>query len=359
MINNKIEKNNCLFSSENSQWNNEYIQYSKFLPNDSFLIINDKSINKFNYDYNNQKNSIEKLGFKNKFAEKDYIYDYDVISNNNLEKPYICLCSKDNPIRILNNDLSLIKSFALENKSKEEYLSPIFIKYEEFGINIFTGKNFLSKIDLIKQKEIFIKFNKNYNYLSCFDYNHKYSCYFMGSYSHNLLMCDYKTDKIIEIYKQEKSINEIKILNTQEYKMLVGYRNTDYICLFDIRKMNQYINKLERNSLTTKKINFVLDKDENTIYCGDISGNITKYSFLNEMNDNEINQNNFIKDEIYIEINNYLTSIDLENKNNLLIVTYENKNNTINNSLNYESDNDDNSKQSGDKNTRGFKIFKI
>ena len=318
-----------------------------------------KSINKFNYDYNLLTNSIESVAIKNEFIEKDYIYDYDIISNNTLQNPYICLCSKDNPIRILNSDLKIIKSFSLENKIKEEFLSSIFIKYEEFGINIFTGKNFLSKIDLIKQKEIFTKFNNNYNYLSCLDFNQKYSCYFIGSFSKNLLMCDYKIDKIIEIYKQEKPINEIKILNTKEYQMLVGYRNSDYICLFDIRKMNQYINKLDRNSLTTKKINFVLDKSENSIYCGNINGSITKYSFNNEKNNNDIKQNNFIKDEINIEINNSITSIDLENENNLLIVTYQKKTNIENNILDYESETEDNSKQIEAKNTSGFKIFKI
>ena len=48
--------------------------------------------------------------------------------------------------------------------------------------------------------------------------------------------------RIIEIYKKEKPINEIKLLNTRPYQILVGYRNSNYFCLFDIRKMNQYNN---------------------------------------------------------------------------------------------------------------------
>ena len=317
--------------------------------------MNDKSIIKYNYDYSDLKNEIISVNLSNEFREQDYIYDYDIIYNN-AEKPFICLCSKDNPIRILNNDLSIVKSFSLENKIKEKFLSSTFIKYEEFGINIFTGKNFLSKIDLIKQKEIFTKYNKNYNYLSCFDFNPKYSCYFIGSYSNNLLICDYKTDKIIDIFQQDKPVNEIKLLKSRMYQILIGYRNSDYICLFDIRKMNGYVNKLERNALTTKKINFILDKDENEIYCGSLEGNIIKYTFNNDINNNDSYENNFKKEEINYGINNYITSIDLENKYKLLIITYGKKHNTIINSSENCSDNEDNV----DKKKEGnFGIYKI
>ena len=75
----------------------------------------------------------------------------------------------------------------------------------------------------------------------------------MGSYSNNLFLCDYKTDKNIHNYKQEKSVNQIKIINSKEYKILVGYRNVDYIYLFDIRKMESYINKMDRRALLLKK----------------------------------------------------------------------------------------------------------
>ena len=96
-------------------------------------------------------------------------------------------------------------------------------------------------------------------------------------------MSDYKTDKIIDIFQQEKPVNQIKLLNSKMYQMLIGYRNSDYICLFDIRKMNKYVNKLERNALTTKKINFILDIDENEIYCGNLDGNIIKYFLNNDL----------------------------------------------------------------------------
>ena len=358
MINKNIDNHKCLFSSVNSNFNKKYIQSSKFLSNDSFLLVNEKSIIKYHYNYNTENNKIESVNLFNEYKEKDYIYDYDIIYNNS-ENPFICLCSKDNPIRILNEDLSIVKSFSLENKIKEKFLSSAFIKYEEFGVNIFTGKNFLSKIDLIKQKEVFTKFNKNYNYLSCFDFNPKYSCYFIGSYSNNLLMCDYKTDKIIEIFKQEKPINEIKLLNSRMYQMLIGYRNSDFICLFDIRNMNKCINKLERNALTTKKINFVLDKDEKKIYCGNLDGNIIKYSFNNELNNTDEYENNFIKEEINYGNNKNITSIDLENKYKLLLVTYGKKRNTILNSFNDFSDSEENIGNENEKEEGNFNIYKI
>ena len=218
-------------------------------------------------------------------------------------------------------------------------------------MNIFTGKNFLSKIDLISEKEIFIKLDKNYNYLSCFDYNNRYSCYFLGSYNRNILICDYKTDKIIEIYKKEKPINEIKLLNTRPYQILVGYRNSNYFCLFDIRKMNQYINKLQRNVLSTKKINFVLDKEEKNIYSGDLYGNIIKYTFNKEINDKLAN---FSSQKENIGINKCITSIDLQEKNNLLIITYEK-----NKLMDIEKEDLENLEAAKIKNECSFDMYKI
>ena len=329
-----IDNYKCIFSSRNLKIENKYIQSSKFILSNSFLIINNKSIVKYNYDYNDKTKEIESIKLKNEFNENNYIYDYGIIDNGNIENQYICLCSKDNPIRILNNELSIVKSFTLENKMKEKFLSPIFIKYDKYGINIFTGNNFLSKIDLIKQKELFIKFNKNYNYLSCFDFNPRYSCYFIGSYSQNLLISDYKTDKIIEIYKHELPINEINILN---------------------------INKLERNALTTKKINFILDKDENDIYCGNLNGNIIRYSFENEIEDNinVINQDKFSKEEIYLGINNSISSLDLEDNKKLLMVTYGNRNNLIINSLDNIDEMDENLIKNKDNGEFGFNIYQL
>ena len=356
-----IDNYKCIFSSRNLKIENKYIQSSKFILSNSFLIINNKSIVKYNYDYNDKKKEIESIKLKNEFNENNYIYDYGIIDNGNIENQYIFLCSKDNPIRILNNELSIVKSFTLENKMKEKFLSPIFIKYDKYGINIFTGNNFLSKIDLIKQKELFIKFNKNYNYLSCFDFNPRYSCYFIGSYSQNLLISDYKTDKIIEIYKHELPINEINILNTRNYQILIGYRNSDYMCLYDIRKMNKFINKLERNALTTKKINFILDKDENDIYCGNLNGNIIRYSFENEIEDNinVINQDKFSKEEINLGINNSISSLDLEDNKKLLMVTYGNRNNLIINSLDNIDEMDENLIKNKDNGEFGFNIYQL
>ena len=169
-------------------------------------------------------------------------------------------------------------------------------------------------------------------------------------------MSDYKTDKIIDIFQQEKPVNQIKLLNSKMYQMLIGYRNSDYICLFDIRKMNKYVNKLERNALTTKKINFILDKDENEIYCGNLDGNIIKYSLNNGINNNESYENNFIKEEINYGINNYITSIDLENKYKLLLITYGKKYNTIINSSENYSDIEENIDEEKECN---FGIYKI
>ena len=40
-------------------------------------------------------------------------------------------------------------------------------------------------------------------------------------------MCDYKTDKIIKKFKQNKPVNQIKLLDNKNYNIIVGYRNSD------------------------------------------------------------------------------------------------------------------------------------
>ena len=346
--NNKKEKYKWLYTNKKSI---KYIQSSKFISNNSFLIFTNKTIRKYNYTYNINLNNIESINFENEFIEKDYIYDYDIIFNQYESNNKICICSKDNPIRILNDKLLIIKSFPIENKQKESYLSSIFIKYEPFGLNIYTGKNYLTKIDLIKQKEIYTINNKNYNYLSCFDFNIKYSCYFLGSYYNKLFLCDYKTDKIIYTYKQEKPINQIKILNTKEYKIIVGYRNSEYICLYDIRKMDKYIQKLNRNGMTTKKINFIMDNEEKNLYSGTKNGKLMRFFNFEEIkNIDDCNNDIINKEEIDIGINNCISSIDLNNDYNLMIITngernyddfYSLKNN---NASDFNSDNDNDNK---------------
>ena len=390
--NEKIDKYKCLYSNNNLNIKgNKYIQSSKFISNKSFLIFTNKNIIKYNYNYNynSESNIIDSVELERKFKESNYIYDYDIIYNEYESNKYLCLCSKDNPIRILDDKLSLIKSFTLENKQKESYLSSIFIKYEPFGLNIYTGKNHLSKIDLIKQKEVFTIYNKNYNYLSSFDFNLKYSCYFLGSYNNRLILGDYKTDKIIGNYKQEKSINQIKILNNKEYKILIGYRNSNFICLFDIRKMDSYLNKLERSSKGTKKINFVLDENENNLYSGTDNGKLIRYNFekfekkemniyennnllnknLNETigsfnknvdNNETYETNNINREENDIGLNNAISSIDLNNDFNLILITngemeYEN---TFY-SLNKNNDSDESFEIKNNYEESQFHIYKI
>ena len=367
--NEKIEKYKCLYKSENFiNKNNKYIHSSKFIPNNSFLIFKDKNILKYNYCYNSILNSFDSIQFENEFIEKNYIYDYDIIYDENEENLNICICSKDNPIRILNRNLSLIKSFSLENKQKDMFLSSIFIKYEPFGLNLFTGKNYLCKIDLIKQRELFTIYNKNYNYLSCFDYNIKNSCYFLGSYSNKILMCDYKTDKIIEIFNQEKPVNQIKILNSQNYNIIVGYRNCDYISLFDIRKMNNYLSRLKRNAMTTKKINFILDNKEKNLYSGSVDGKLIRYSIFDKIRDKELNfeENNInkinydiINDEIDIGIINCISSIDLNNDLNLMLITNGEKNNDYISYIRQDDDSDIISESQNICYESQFFIFKI
>ena len=89
MINKIKEDCKCIFSLENSMNKDKYIQSSKFISDDSFLLFNEKSIIKYNYVYNTSENSIESINSKNQFTENNYIYDYDMIYDNNTENQYI------------------------------------------------------------------------------------------------------------------------------------------------------------------------------------------------------------------------------------------------------------------------------
>ena len=362
------EKFKCVYSSKKIfPENNKYIQSSKFISNDSLIILNDKNVIKYNFDYDFSSDFF-KLNLnqsQKEFIENNYIYDYDLISNKYDINSHICLCSKDNPIRILDNELSLVKSFSLENKQKDAFLSSTFIKYEQFGLNIYTGKNFLCKLDLVKQKEMFIEYNKKYNNLSCFDFNIKYSCYFLGSFSNNLLMCDYKTDKIIEEFKQNKSVNQIKLLDNNNYNIIVGYRNSDYIYIFDIRKMNNYLYKLERDALTTKKINFVLDNKENNLYSGTVNGKLIKHNisgfFQKENNIGKDYSNKFNKEVFDFGITNCISSIDFNNDLNLILIT-NGERNFNNNETNYYFRNykdSENDLENQEENKSYFQIYKF
>ena len=335
-----MSKLKCLYTSSNFTEKNldNFIQSLSFFSKDSFLIFtNNKQILKYNFIPDNIDDNYTITQSSN-FIENNYIYDYDFIPNNN-NSNNLCICSNNNPIRILDNNLNIIKSYTLENKQKEKYLSSNFIKFEQYGLNLYTGKNFLSKIDLIKEKIIYIENNKKYTLLSSFDFNIKYSCYLLGSYSNNILLCDYKTDKIVNIFKQESPVNQIKILNSKNYMVVVGYRNNDYISIFDIRKMNENIYKLNRNGNKTKKFNFVFDDKERFLYSGENNGNIIKYSGF-EIFDLENNNNfNSVFNKEYFYFGNgncCVSSVDIDNENGLLLVSSGERNEKIFEDINDE-----------------------
>ena len=129
--------------------------------------------------------------------------------------------------------------------------------------------------------------------------------------------------------------------------------------------MNKYICKLERNAMTTKKMNFILDNKEENLYSGTIQGKLLNYSKFDKIGiNNEMNnQNKFDKinkEEIDIGINNCISSIDLNNDLNLLIITSGEKNyDDVFYSLNNNSDSDDNCNNKKEYKESLFHIYKI
>ena len=256
---------------------NNFAKKVKFIDKLSFIFIDDKC----NLQINHLNNTLT-----NNFKENNFINDFDILLEKNYEA-LIFECSHDNPIRLFDTNLNLKKSFFIGDITKEKIYDPIFVKVEPYSLNVFTGGNFFSKIDLITNKIIYPKQNKNYNLLNCFDYYLENSFYLLGSYNKNLLFCDFKTDQIENKIKLNFPINQIQLINKNQF--LIGYRNNSQISLFDIRNLNKEIINFERIYFTQQKINFSIDLNNNILYSGDMNGKITLYNLSNYKKNNELN----------------------------------------------------------------------
>ena len=314
--------NNIIYKSENFINNNSehFIKVGKFCEKNNLIIItNDNCIYKYNYINNKYIYS------ENKFKESNYIYDIEIFNEFNYPN-LIFICSKENPIRIFNSQLKIENSILLQSYDKEIIFTPNFVKLDKFGLFLFSGKNFLNKIDLITFKSIFINYNEySRNLFSSFDFDCKYNFYVLGDYDKkNLYFFDYKTDKIINKFKQEFSINQIKILEKKDNLILVGYRNNRYINLYDIRNLNKEIKQFEKNNLTSQKINFILNENEEYLFTGGFDGKIIKY-----------NINTFEK---IFEIQNNDCVSSLDYLNNMFLITFG-KRNYIYSNLKYNNKN--------------------
>ena len=267
---------NCIYFKYIPEKNN-FAKKVKFIDKLSFIFIDDKC----NLQINHLNNTLT-----NNFKENNFINDFDILLEKNYEV-LIFECSHDNPIRLFDTNLNLKKSFFIGDITKEKIYDPIFVKVEPYSLNVFTGGNFFSKIDLITNKIIYPKQNKNYNLLNCFDYYLENSFYLLGSYNKNLLFCDFKTDQIENKIKLNFPINQIQLINKNQF--LIGYRNNSQISLFDIRNLNKEIINFERIYFTQQKINFSIDLNNNILYSGDMNGKITLYNLSNYKKNNELN----------------------------------------------------------------------
>ena len=267
---------NCIYFKYIPEKNN-FAKKVKFIDKLSFIFIDDKC----NLQINHLNNTLT-----NNFKENNFINDFDILLEKNYEA-LIFECSHDNPIRLFDTNLNLKKSFFIGDITKEKIYDPIFVKVEPYSLNVFTGGNFFSKIDLITNKIIYPKQNKNYNLLNCFDYYLENSFYLLGSYNKNLLFCDFKTDQIENKIKLNFPINQIQLINKNQF--LIGYKNNSKISLFDIRNLNKEIINFERIYFTQQKINFSIDLNNNILYSGDMNGKITLYNLSNYKKNNELN----------------------------------------------------------------------
>ena len=271
---------------------NNFAKKVKFIDKSSFILIDDMADLQIRNINNN-----DIINYK----ENNYINDFDILLEENYEI-IIFQCSNENPIRFLDKNLKEIKSFLLEDILKEKILSSFFIKIEPYSLNIFTGGNFFSKIDLITNKILYIKTDKDYNLVNCFDFSIRNSFYLIGSYNKNLLFCDFKTDKIENKIKLNYSINQIKIIENKQ--ILIGYRNSDKISLFDLRNVNKEIISFERKNFTQQKINFTVNESNSILFSGDMNGKIILYDLKYYQKIKELNFENSISSMDYLD--NYL-----------------------------------------------------
>ena len=271
---------------------NNFAKKVKFIDKSSFILIDDMADLQIRNINNN-----DIINYK----ENNYINDFDILLEENYEI-IIFQCSNENPIRFLDKNLKEIKSFLLEDILKEKILSSFFIKIEPYSLNIFTGGNFFSKIDLITNKILYIKTDKDYNLINCFDLSIRNSFYLIGSYNKNLLFCDFKTDKIENKIKLNYSINQIKTIENNQ--ILIGYRNSDKISLFDLRNVNKEIISFERKNFTQQKINFTVNESNSILFSGDMNGKIILYDLKYYQKIKELNFENSISSMDYLD--NYL-----------------------------------------------------
>jgi hypothetical protein len=319
--------------------NDNYIKHSAFLNknvNSDFIVINNN--NSINFYIEEDNDYIMKYSFK----ESNYVYDYKVFNLDLYHPSKVFVSSKSNPIRMLDNYAKTERTFLLRNNNEEIY-NPIFVGIDMYGVNLYSGNNFLSKIDLINGNISYISKpnNNKWNLLSCFDFNYQHSFYLIGSYSKNLYFMDYYNNKIIYEQKHSNAINQCVFVENNPNYYVINYRNSLYMSMFDVRAYDKEVaNFFKYTAGSNQKITFTIDN--NILYTGTSNGYIISYDLVQLAYDKHFSINNEYNNNSHInsgENYNPINSVDVSNVSNnkkiLLASTggriYENEENNYNN----------------------------
>ena len=235
------------------------------------------------------------------------------------------LCIKDNPIRVYNETSKLITSYSFKN-NLEETISPICLKVDQYGMNLFCGGNkFFFKIDLNTDKiSQLLRLRDNSNnedktVISCFDFNYKLNFYLCGTYSKNIYLLDHKANKPIEIINNNShtgGINCLKFLNRESNNIyfLSGARKDDKILLWDIRNTTVPVLEYYRKNQTNQKLKFEIDSDDKYLFVPNCDGTALVYSL-------NANETKVISYFYASESADVLSSIDYHSDMKLMMTT--------------------------------------
>lgn len=196
------------------------------------------------------------------------------------------MCSKDNPVRVLNQNGNIHNSYLLKNHL-EEIINPISLKIDTINLNLYCGMNKqIVKVDLISDKIEYNKISGESSPISCIDITQKNNYYISGSYSGKIYLIDKKSNQPFHVIQEKhpRGVNYVKFLKSGE-SFITGGRKDCEILFWDCRKLNTPINNLYRKNETNQKLSICLDSDfsetEKYFYVANSDGTVIVYDLLN------------------------------------------------------------------------------
>ncbi|KAK9174248.1 hypothetical protein CmeUKMEL1_17850 [Cryptosporidium meleagridis] len=218
--------------------------------------------------------------------------------------PIFALSSRNYPLKVYNFDGELITTVYMKNQFDEidEIYSLEFIYSQESSIILGGGKNCIHVYNYNSGKTLeYINFNskeckrKNSKcqkgIISCLSLKTSgigsFSVFASGSFSKTIFLHDLSDlhsqiqlsdnnlnlNPVTELYWLDGSFNS----KFMDYHLISGHRNSDYLYIWDVRKPNNILVKLDRENFGSNQrynINLKYFQDELILTYGDSKGNL-------------------------------------------------------------------------------------